>query len=223
MAKEFYNGLINYVSNSDTSNANALLMKEVGKSLAKNKADFIALLSSSGVAANEYMSDIELINAFVNALPKNKTLMISTAYMINNENKFLNTDGTEKISDNGVKLSYKVMYDFFSKDDSNAEDFYNASSNVGTIAGAVSSLADLGSAGISARQKNKYSITDTLAKQEEAKSQLIKSVLAAKQKQAEVNQKQAEIAAKTKKILLIGSLSLLALVGIGIIIYKIKK
>jgi hypothetical protein len=63
MAKEFYNDLINYVASSDTDNANTLLMKELGKSLVKSKENFVELLTSSGVAANDSMSDVELIDA----------------------------------------------------------------------------------------------------------------------------------------------------------------
>jgi hypothetical protein len=223
MAKEFYNDLINYVSKADTSNANALLMKEVGTSLAKNKSDFIELLTSSGVPANDSMSDIELVNSFVNALPQNKSLMISTAYMINNQNRFVSADGTEQISDKGVKVSYKVMYDFFTKDDLNSQEFLNASGDVAAIAQGVGALANLGTSGIGAIQKKKYGAMDALGKQQEAKNQLIQSVLATKQAEATAKQKSAESSAKTKKILLIGGLSLLGLVGIGLIIYKIKK
>ena len=224
MAKEFYNDLINYVSKADTSNANALLMKEVGTSLAKNKSDFIELLTSSGVPANDSMSDIELVHSFVNALPQNKSLMISTAYMINNQNRFVSADGTEQISDKGVKVSYKVMYDFFTKDDFSGREFANVSGDpVSAIAQGVGALANLGTAGIGAIQKKKYGAMDALGKQQEAKNQLIQSVLATKQAEATAKQKSAESSAKTKKILLIGGLSLLGLVGIGLIIYKIKK
>jgi hypothetical protein len=223
MAKEFYNDLINYVSKADTSNANALLMKEVGTSLAKNQSDFIELLTSSGVPANDSMSDVELIDAFVKALPKNKTLMISTAYMINNQNRFVSADGTEQISDKGVKVSYKVMYDFFTKDDLNNQEFSNlAADPVSAIAQGVGALANLGTAGIGASQKKKYGATDALSKQQEARNQLIQSALAAKQAEAAAKQKKAESSAKMKKVLVIGGISLLALTTIGFIIYKIK-
>lgn len=223
MAKEFYNDLINYVSKADTSNANALLMKEVGTSLAKNQSDFIELLTSSGVPANDSMSDVELIDSFVKALPKNKTLMISTAYMINNQNRFVSADGTEQISDKGVKVSYKVMYDFFNKNDFSGREFANASGDpVSAVADAVTALSNLGTAGVGASQKKKYGATDLLSKQQESRNQLIQSVLAAKQSEAAAKQKKAESSAKIKKVLIIGGISLLALTTIGFIIYKIK-
>lgn len=219
MAKEFYNDLINYVSKSDTSNANSLLMGEVGKSLVKDKENFIELLTSSGVAANSSMNDVELIDAFIKSLPTNKTLMIGTAYMINKKNAFLNADGEEQISNNGVKVSYKVMYDYF-----NGEDFSNlAADPVSAIAQGVGALANLGSAGIAASQKKKYGATDLLSKQAESRSQLVQSVLAQRQAETQAKQKAAESKAKTKKILLIGGASLIGLTLIGFIIYKIKN
>jgi hypothetical protein len=215
MAKEFYNDLINYVASSDTDNANTLLMKELGKSLVKSKENFVELLTSSGVAANDSMSDVELIDAFVDNLANNKTLMISAAYMINKQNSFSNADGEEQISDNGVKLSYKVMYDYF-----NGEKHSNV---VAAIAAGVGALAGLGTAGIQASQRNKYATTDALSRQQDAKNQLVQSVLASKQQQAIAKQSQSENKAKAKKILLITAGSLLVLGLIGFIIYKIKK
>lgn len=215
MAKEFYNDLINYVASSDTDNANTLLMKELGKSLVKNKENFVELLTSSGVAANDSMSDVELIDAFVDNLANNKTLMISAAYMVNKQNSFSNADGEEQISDNGVKLSYKIMYDYF-----NDEKHSNA---VAAIAAGVGALAGLGTAGIQASQRKKYGTIDALSRQQDAKNQLVQSVLASKQQQAIAKQSQSENKAKAKKILLITGGSLLVLGLIGFIIYKIKK
>lgn len=220
MAKEFYNDLINYVSKSDTSNANSLLMKEVGKSLVKDRENFIELLTSSGVGANNSMNDVELIDAFIGSLPNNKTLMIGTAYMVNKKNAFLNADGEEQVSDSGVKVTYKVLYDYYN----NPEEYSNlAADPVSAIAQGVGALANLGSAGISASQKKKFGATDALTKQAESRSQLVQSVLAQRQAETVAKQKAAESKAKTKKILLIGGASLVGLVLIGIIVYKIKN
>lgn len=224
MAKEFYNDLINYVANADTSNANALLMKEVGTSLSKNKSDFIELLTSSGIPANDSMSESELIDAFINALPSNKTLMIGTAYMINNQNRFVSADGSEQISDKGVKVSYKVMYDFFTKDDLGNQEFSNVTADpLSAVAQGVGALANLGSTGIKASQKKKYGALDTLSKQQEAKKQIVQSALDTKKAEAIAKQKKAESNATMKKVLAIGGVSLLAIAAVGIVIYKIKN
>jgi hypothetical protein len=219
MAKEFYNDLIKYVSAADTANANSLLMKEVGKSLAKDKGNFIELLTSSGVPANDSMSDVELIDAFVDNIATNKTLKISTAYMINKSNAFLSADGTEQLSDKGVKVSYKVMNDFFDETD-DTEEYQNA---VGAVAAGVGALANLGSGIVEGRNKKKYGATDALQKQAEARQQLVQSVMAQRKAEADAKQKQLDSKAKTKKILLISGASLLGLVLVGFIVYKFKN
>ena len=226
MSKEFYNNLINYVSKAQTTDAHNLLMSEVGKSLAKKRADFIELLNTTGVEADDSMSDVELVNRFTENLPNNKSLMISTAYMINKNNSFVNADGTEQISDNGVKLSYKIMNDFFTLDDENAVEFLNAdgySNAAGAIAGAIGAGAGLTDTIIKSRQKKKYGVRDIAEKQAESRSEILKSIAQQKMIQAQAAQKAAERKATTKKILLIGGISILVLGGLGYLIYKMKK
>lgn len=225
MAKEFYNELISYVSKSDTSNANALLMKEIGKCLAKNKSDFAELLTSSGVAANEGMSDVDLIDLFVNNIPSNKSLMIGSAYMINKSNCFLGADGEPKVSDEGVKVTYKVMNDFFDAPDSESEfsNFEEHSNVVAAIAHGVGALAGLGTKIAEGQQKKKYGAQEALAKQSEAKSQIVQAVIAQRQAEAKAKQDEADRKAKTKKILLIGGAGLLGIALIGFVIYKLKN
>lgn len=235
MAKEFYNDLINYVASSDTDNANTLLMKELGKSLVKNKENFVELLTSSGVAANDSMSDVELIDAFVDNLANNKTLMISAAYMINKQNSFSNADGEEQISDNGVKLSYKVMYDFFNESGIDGDDFRNADGEeeksnfipVGLLLKGAKMAKNL----IQKRKEgkaNKGGDTNSGGnsqsdKAEIAKDAMKKAVAEQKKAQALLKQKELEAKQKTKRILLITGGSLLGLALLGFIIYKIKK
>lgn len=225
MAKEFYNNLIKYVSLNDTANANNLLMKEVGKSLVRNKSNFIELLTASGIPASESMSDIELVDSFVNALPRNKNLMIGTAYMINSDNKLLGADGIEQISDNGVKVCYNVMYDFFNCGDSNEADFRNADGEEHSNAwgAAIAGATNLASKITEGQQKKKFGVSDTLAKQQEARQQMIQSIMAERKAKLDSANKQKESKnKKTKTILLIaGGVVLLGI--IGLIIYKVRK
>jgi hypothetical protein len=207
MAKEFYNDLIKYVSAADTANANSLLMKEVGKSLAKNKSNFVELLTSTGVPANDSMSDVELIDAFVNNIATNKSLKISTAYMINKSNAFLNADGVEQVSDKGVKVSYKVMNDFFDNADNN-EDYENAEGE---------EKSNFIPIGMIARKAKRF------LKRDNAKEDVKDGVAEAKKIEADIKQKELESKAKTKKILIISGVSLLGLAIIGLVIYKLKN
>ena len=230
MAKEFYNDLINYVASSDTDNANTLLMKELGKSLVKNKENFVELLTSSGVAANDSMSDVELIDAFVDNLANNKTLMISAAYMVNKQNSFSNADGEEQISDNGVKLSYKVMYDFFNESGIDGDDFRNADGEeeksnfipIGLLmkgAKMAKNLIDNKKGGGGTKSGGGGSSANA----DKARDAMKKAVAEQKKAEALLKQKELEAKQKTKKILLITGGSLLGLGLLGFIIYKIKK
>ena len=230
MAKEFYNDLINYVASSDTDNANTLLMKELGKSLVKNKENFVELLTSSGVAANDSMSDVELIDAFVDNLANNKTLMISAAYMVNKQISFSNADGEEQISDTGDKLSYTVMYDFFNESGIDGDDFKNADGEeeksnfipIGLLmkgAKMAKNLIDNKKSGGGTKSGGGGSSGNA----DKARDAMKKAVAEQKKAEALLKQKELEAKQKTKKILLITGGSLLGLGLLGFIIYKIKK
>lgn len=221
MSKEFYNNLIDYASKAKTTNANNLLMGEVGKSLARRKGEFVELLKSNGVDADEYMGDVELVDNFVQSLPNNKALMISTAYMINKNNGFVNAEGKEVISDKGVKLSYKIMNDFFTKEDENAIEYLNVSGEA--IAGAVTAGAGLADTLVKGGQKRKYGALDLAQQQAQARAEILKSLSEQKKLQAESAKTSAENKAKTKKILLIGGISVLVIAGLGFLIYKMKN
>lgn len=223
MAKEFYNDLINYVASSDTDNANTLLMKELGKSLVKSKENFVELLTSSGVAANDSMSDVELIDAFVDNLANNKTLMISAAYMINKQNSFSNADGEEQISDNGVKLSYKVMYDFFNESGIDGDDFRNADGEEEKSNFIPVGLLLKGAKMAKTFMDNKKGGGSKGENTNKAKDDIRKAVAEQKKAEALLKQKELEAKQKTKRILLITGGSLLGLGLLGFIIYKIKK
>ena len=207
MAKEFYNDLIKYVSSADTANANSLLMREVGKSLAKNKSNFVELLTSTGVPANDSMSDVELIDAFVNNIATNKSLKISTAYMINKSNAFLSADGLEQVSDKGVKVSYKVMNDFFDNSD-NTEEYQNAEGE---------EKSNFIPIGMISRKAKRF------LKKDKAREDVKDGVAEQKKAEAAIKQKELESKAKTKKILIISGASLLGLAIIGLLVYKLKK
>lgn len=230
MAKEFYNKLINYVSVNDTKNANNLLMQEVGKSLVKDKSNFIELLTASGVPASESMSDVELVDSFVNAIPNNKSLMIGTAYMINADNKFVSADGMEHISDKGVKVCYNVMYDFFNCEDSNETEFRNADGEEYSNAGwseAVRTIADVGgkiTEGVMKTQDVKKRGASTgLQKQQEARQQMIQSIMAERKAKLENANKQKELKSKRTKTILLVTGGIIALGIIGFVVYKFKK
>lgn len=221
MAKEFYNKLVEYVSKKDTTNANALLMAELGSSLASNKTDFVDLLNSADIYANEQMSDAELITKFADNIPTNQTLMLGASYLINSRNMLSNADGEQEVSDVGVKACYKVIDDFYNAD---GDEYLNAG---GAWAGAVTSIADLGKTvggGImKSQEQKKRGASAMVEKQQETKQQMTQAVLDQRRLQQEQKMKESESKAKTTKTLLIVGGSIIGLAIIGAVIYSIKK
>ena len=156
--------------------------------------------------------------------------MISAAYMVNKQNSFSNADGEEQISDNGVKLSYKVMYDFFNESGIDGDDFRNADGEeeksnfipVGLLlkgAKMAKNLIDNKKGGGGTKSGGGGSSANA----DKARDAMKKAVAEQKKAEALLKQKELEAKQKTKKILLITGGSLLGLGLLGFIIYKIKK
>ena len=235
---KFYRNLTSYTNAHDEENANRVIMTELAKILTKDKSDFIEVLKNANVLVSDNASDVTLINAFVENAPSNRNLLLGAAFLINHKNQTIGFDGEEELSDAGVKAVYKVMYNYFDaaqhEDTSEVvvDDFYSAdgADEEFSYAGwsdAVKSIADLGTTvggGImqSQRQK-KFGVSDTLAKQTEARKQLAQTVLAQRQEQAAAKAKEKEAKSKTVKTALIIGGAVLGLAIIGLVIYKIKK
>ena len=225
MAKEFYNNLISFINNNDTTNANNLLMSELGKDLVHNRADFIELLNGSGVPAGANMADSELVTLFIANVQENKQLMLGSAFLINSRHKLVSFDGNDEISDAGVKVSYKVMDDYFNAEgyfeaEGEKEKHHNAGGLLGGIIGGVTQLAGKG---MDAYGEKKMGSSRALAKQQDARQQMMQAVIEQrKSKQANV-QKEADRKHKTNKMMMIVGGSLLGLILIGTIIYFVKK
>jgi len=212
------------IENNDLISANNALMKELGNILIRKKQDFVDLLNESGIPASINDSDISLINSFVNNIAFNRKLMLGASLLIQMHNKQLNFDGIDEVSDLGVKNGYQVMKSYFIDEEySNLVD----PATVGAIAQGVGSLADVAKTGIEAGAKNKYAkkygSLDLAQKREEAKQQMIQSILAQKQQKLEAAKKESEEKAKNKRLIYIIGGSVLGLAIIGIIIYSIKK
>ena len=63
---KFYNELASYTKSNDVDGANAIIMNELGILLVKDRENFIELLNQSGINANDAMSDVDLIQLFIN-------------------------------------------------------------------------------------------------------------------------------------------------------------
>ena len=211
--------------------ANNLIMRELGNSLVHNKSEFVELLNYSGVPANASMSDLTLVNSYIDNINSNEKLIIGSAYLVNKNNKISGFDGEAEISDRGVKRSVHVIHSYFNdtiKPDPN-EQFYSTANKVdysNLVASAVTNLlgkgAELTNTIVTGKNKEKFGAMDMATKKQEAKQQMVQQILAQRQTESETKKKEIEAKGKKSKIALIIGGSLLGLVIIGGIIYFIK-
>jgi len=225
---KFYNGLARYIKNQDQYNANRLVMTELGRLLAKDKSDFIEVLRSSNITIPDNATDIQLINAFVDNAPSNRKLLLGASFMISHKHQTVGFDGEQELSDSGVKATYKVMYNYFDASsyedtsDKVNEDYYDATGEDYSNAGwgtAVSTGLDIANKFI----PNKNASSDALAKKQDARQQMVQSVLAQRQAEADNKAKVKEAKAKNTKTLIIVGGAILGLVVIAGIIFAVKK
>ena len=222
----YYKELADYLKQHDLEKANRVVMNELANLLVKKREDFVFLLQNSGLDANNNMFDGELVDLFLSNIHNNKKLLLGTAFFISHNNKTENFDGDSEHNESGLKATTKVLYNYFDAayyDSYNTNEDEETSNVVGAIAGAVGSLATLGSGIVAGQQKKKYGASDLLAKKQEAKTQMVQAVLAQREaQQAAVKQKQ-EIQAKQKKIIIVITGITLLAATIGIVIYINKK
>lgn len=222
----YYKELADYLKQHDLEKANRVVMNELANLLVKKREDFVFLLQNSGLNANNDMFDGELVDLFLSNIHNNKKLLLGTAFFISHNNKTENFDGESEHNESGLKATTKVLYNYF---DAANYDTYNTSEDeetsnvVGAIAGAVGSLATLGSGIVAGQQKKKYGVSDLLAKKQEAKTQMVQAILAQREAQQAAAKQKQEIQAKQKKIIIVVTGITLLAATIGIVIYFNKK
>lgn len=116
MSEDFHSNF-NAGINCDIESANECLMRELANILVRNRTDFIDMLNESGVVASKDMSDIQLINLFIENSSKNKKMLLGAALLVNVHNKIMGFDGEDEISDSGVKTGYAIMNSYFNDEE----------------------------------------------------------------------------------------------------------
>jgi hypothetical protein len=215
----FYSNLTSAIKNRDISTANKVIMSEVGDSIVNDRDNFIEVLRSSNIRIEDGASDSDIVHSFIGELPTNDDLMVNTSYYVNHKNSDLNFDGSRDIDGLGVKACHKAMKLNFDAGGLATSLANNAGSGWG---GFANTLAQTG-AGIYSDVKNKKNaFSDSLAKQKEAKNEIVRTVLA--QRQAQVDAKNKQIADKQKTqrtMLIVGGVGVVLLLGFAI--YKLNK
>jgi hypothetical protein len=222
----YYKELADYLKQHDLEKANRVVMNELANLLVKKREDFVFLLQNSGLNANNDMFDGELVDLFLSNIHNNKKLLLGTAFFISHNNKTENFDGDSEHNESGLKATTKVLYNYFDAanyDTYNSNEDEETSNVVGAIAGAVGSLATLGSGIVAGQQKKKYGASDLLAKKQEAKTQMVQAILAQREAQQAAAKQKQEIQAKQKKIIIVVTGITLLAATIGIVIYFNKK
>lgn len=214
LLEDFYSNFNDSLESGDLKSANKKLMYELGRIFVQNKNEFVDLLNESGIPATVDMTDIRLIDLYVENISKNKKLMLGTAILVNVHNQKLSADGDDYLDDENIKDTYRSLNSYYSDEYSNS---------VGAIAGAVGEVAKLGGKISEGQQKKKYGALDLATKKEDTKQALVQSVLAGQQAVMESTRKKQEQQAKTTRTLLVigGAIALLGV--LGLVIYKIKK
>ncbi len=231
----YYQDLTRYIKENDQSNANSVIMRELAMLLAKDKKDFINVLRSANISMPDNATDVQVINAFIDNAPSNRNLLLGASYLINHKNKTVGFDGQERVSDAGVKATYKVMYNFFGTSnfedtsDVQNDDYYNATGEEGFsngIGDSIGEVAKLGQ-GITAKiGAKKNAATDSLKAQQEARRNLMSTLVQQRGEQAAAKSAEVQHREKTKRtVLIVGGVVLgLGVLGVvGYMIYKSRK
>ena len=172
----------------DLNSAHASLMRELGTILVKRKQDFVDLLNQSKIPASISDSDISLINLFVQNIDSNPKLALGTSLLIQMNNRKMNFDGDEELSDEGVKNGYLVLKSYYDSD----EPYSNGAGVVTAIAKAAEAGLNLGTSVEQGKQKKRYGGQELAQRREESKQILIESVLKQRQMQIEAAKKVQE-------------------------------
>jgi hypothetical protein len=215
LESNFYYKLAERIKGKDCDSANAVVMDELGGAIASDKKSFIDVLRSAGIEATDDDDISTLVNQFIANAPHNDKLLLGVSILLGHRNKVSNSDGESELSDTGIKATYKVMYEYF--------DAEPTSNWVGAIAKAVGSGADLGAKIVEGKNQKKYGAQIQLGKQQEARSQMIQSILAKKQQEAQFKEDKKKRMSQQQRIILIGSIVVVAsFIGLGIYL-KFKK
>ena len=213
-----------YVKSNKNSEANAILMKELGRIMTNRREDFVYTLKYSDINVPEKASDIDLINIFVENIHSNKRLMMGTAFLISDNNKMAGFDGEEYTSSICADAVHKSLNRFFDSKQNPVYSNFEGEEEMSNFEGDAENLFyshDGDSFQFrSERKPRRIDQTKTLHKQRmNAKQSLIEGVVDVKKKEADILAEKE----KKKKIQLIVASSVIGAVIFGVSIYAIMK
>lgn len=218
LQEDIYSSFVDSYNAGDIKSATMSLMRELGNILVRQKDDFVAMLNESGIPATADMTDVSLVNLFVDNVGKNPKLALGASLLVNIHNAQMGFDGEKQVDDDAVKAGYSCIMSCF-----NGEGYSNAVDPVSAVAEAVGEGAKLGQVISQGQQKKKYGAMDTAQQKQAAKSAMVSQVLAQRQAELETQQKAKESASKTTKTLIIVGGAIVGLAIISTVIYMMRK
>ena len=207
--------LVEYIQKEDIEGANTLLMKELANKLIDNRADFIELLNSNEIEADESMPTSQLIELFIDNTD-NKSLLVGASLLANQQSVDVKSNFIdEEISDDSVKNGVAVMDTYFNNTIPDEEYSYIAPFLLGALArGAGKLIKGRVSQKDQDRVKNEYRRIAEQRMREQA----------ALRQRAELERRQREVEKskerkRTNTILIVSGAVVISLI-VGVIIYK---
>lgn len=195
-------------------NKHRKMMNRLGQIIVKDKSDFVSMLDAANTPYQS-QDDAELIKAFVIDIADNDQLKVMTSYML--EDKIA---ATPSVDNEAVYDNYETIYNYWDFDVPVSEIKSNAA---GAIATAVGAGANLTNTALQGRQQRKYGATMAAQKQAEAKTELLKGLIAQKQAEADKTKSLEQKMTKAQRNIIIGSAITGGLVIIAVAIYFIRR
>ena len=113
---DFISRFTAYLKKQDGKGANMVLMNEIGRILVEDREHFIYILKYAGVAVPDEkftpVTDVTLVNLFMNNVANNKKLILGAAFLIAHNNKISGFDG-DQISPVYADAAKKCMTSYF--------------------------------------------------------------------------------------------------------------
>ena len=228
METNYYKELSFYLRQHDLKKANHVVLNELARLIIEDRGSFIYMLQNADIPVTEDADDVELINEFLSGIHSNKKLRLGASMLISHHNKVECFDGETEHSEDGLRATSKILYNYFDSDyydHSNEEENEQTSSVAGfgqAIAGAVGGVAQLGSGVIENQRAKKNGAMDLFKKKQESKDQMVQSIMAQRQAQLNATKTKSEQTQKTIRTALIVGGSVV-LIGIGIGVFYMLK
>lgn len=205
---------MNY-TNTNLDTFSNMILTDVGHAIVEDKQDVIDILENAGIEVDPSSSNIELVDAYINALPNNEQLLLGTSYYI----QLKNSSGFDGVDNDSIYSMYDKLYDTWCFDDED-DDYEESSNAVGIISGLAKAGVNVGRRALEQQDERRNGASRAAQRQAEARAKMIQAIASAKELQRK--QLEAEEEKRKKKRTTLIVVSSIALVGVvvGILVFS---